>query len=152
MTARPPFPVARAPWDRQATSGEVRTLESEVAALRESLRRPPARDDDARHAESARRTLVSQVESLESKRVALAARRESLRTGFDAAVRAGLRRDARLRALGQVLALALLAVLAPSLADVLLSSAPVEPGAGGAPGVALLVLAAVGLAARLRRR
>ncbi|MEW6435029.1 MAG: hypothetical protein AB1730_26310 [Myxococcota bacterium] len=151
MTARRPSPVARAPWDRQATSGEIRTLEAEVAALRESLRRPPARDDDARHAESARRTLVGQVESLESQRVALAARRESLRTAFDAAMRAGLRRDARLRALGQVLALVLLAILAPRLADVLLSDVPVEPGAGGAPGVALLLLATVGLAARLRR-
>lgn len=151
MSARP-LPSTRAPWDAQRTSGEVRTLESEVALLRESLRRPPARDDDARHVEAERRALVSRIEELEERRVAVAARRESLRSGFDAAVRSGLRRDGRLRALGGLVGFALVVAAAPLLVELIGSVPPVEPGAGGPPGVALLLLAALGLGARLRRR
>lgn len=151
MSARP-VPSTRAPWDAQRTSGEVRTLESEVESLRESLRRPPSRDEEAQAVEAERRALVTRIEALEERRVAVAAARETLRARFDAAVRSGLRRDGRLRALGGVLGFVLVAAAAPLLFDVIASAPPIEPGAGGPPGIALLLLAALGLGARLRRR
>lgn len=148
MTARPP-PLPRAPWDAPTPSGEVRLLEDEVARLRDALRRPPPPGDDTRHLHDERKALVARVHALEDERLALATRREALRADFDAAARAGQRRDAGLRALGHLTGVALLLAFALAAAHALPAPAVERPDAAGA---ALLALAAAGLLARVRRR
>ncbi|MEW5743299.1 MAG: hypothetical protein AB1938_30600 [Myxococcota bacterium] len=142
-------PPARAPWDALTTSGEVRVLEAEVAALREALRRPAPPEHPRRRLEEERRALLGRVHQLEDERVLLAARRDALRTAFDDAARAGRRRDGRLRAAGHLLGLGLL--VAATL--FLLEDAPGWLRGGGGPeGLALLTLATVGLGLRVQRR